>query len=283
MNYRAIDVSAETRRALPHQPAPMLQWVKIGDLVVDETYQRALTRAGWAAIRRIASAFDWSHFGALAVAPVEGGRFALIDGQHRAHAAAICGVVEVPVIVSVLPVSAQARAFAVMNSTGIKVSPLQVYKAALASGEAWAVACRDATEAAGCRLMTGNFSSAGKKAGQVFCVQLVRELVTRGRADVVREGLRALKSHVATYPTPRAVDLFSNAVLRPWLGALESDRALLSVDLARFLAEVDLIRVIEGAKALHDCPDFSKTPLAVFKRNAIVLRIKHYAGTLVAA
>jgi hypothetical protein len=283
MGYRAIDVSAETRRALPHQPAPMLQWVKIGDLVVDEEYQRALTRASWAAIRRIAGAFDWSHFGALAVAPVEGGRFALIDGQHRAHAAAICGVEEVPVIVSVLPPSAQARAFAVMNSTGIKVSPLQVYKAALASGEAWAVACREAVTAAGCRLMTGNFSSAERKVGQVFCVQLVRELVTRGRSDVVRIGLGAIRAHAAEYPSGRAVDLFANAVLRPWLTALEADRALLDVDLAGFLAHVDLFRVIDGAKVLHDSPDYRKTPLAVLKRNAIVVRIKHHAGKLVAA
>src|SRR5690606_21829714 len=144
----------------------------IADLVVDDRYQRDLKTGNWAAIRRIAQQFRWSRFSPVLVAPVEGGRFAVIDGQHRTHAAAMCGHETVPCQVVQMDHAEQAASFAAVNGLVTKVSAGQVYKAALAAGTEWAVACHKAVTGAGCRLMTHNASGDAKKAGEVYALAL---------------------------------------------------------------------------------------------------------------
>ena len=135
-------------------PAPMLEWLPIRKLVVDDRYQRPLTGTSWAAIRKIAGAFHWSRFAPVLVAPVEGGLYAIIDGQHRTHAAALCGFTSVPAMAVHMTAREQASAFTWVNGQVLRINQHQVYRAALAAGEDWALRCRDAVEAAGCRLMT---------------------------------------------------------------------------------------------------------------------------------
>ena len=76
--------------------APMLQWLKIADLVVDPAYQRPIVGKGRQNVDRIAQTFSWSCFAPVVVSPVEGGKFAIIDGQHRTTSAAILGFDSVP-------------------------------------------------------------------------------------------------------------------------------------------------------------------------------------------
>ena len=71
--------------------APMLQWLKIADLVVDPAYQRPIIGKGRRNVDRIARTFSWSCFAPVVVSPVEGGKFAIIDGQHRTTSAALVG------------------------------------------------------------------------------------------------------------------------------------------------------------------------------------------------
>lgn len=277
MTYRTIDVAHEKRLSKPSQPAPVLQWLAVTDLVIDDTYQRGLTPHSWNCIRKIAGGFDWSHFGALLVAPVEGGRFAIIDGQHRAHAAAICGIEAVPAILSLLPVSAQARAFAVVNSSAVKVSPLQVYKAALASGEGWALQCRAAVEAAGCDLRTSNGNNENKRVGDVFSVVLIKDLVGRGASEAVTKGLAALVSHAEHIGDVAGRLLFRDDVLRPWLTVLEANPGYLALDLADFLKRNRLLNLLETAGRLRLTPEYGTTPAAVLKRNAVAARLAAFA------
>ena len=110
---RHIDIGSQTRpERVDPGAAPILQWIDIADLVVDDTYQRDLGRGNWKAIRRIAVAFKWSRFSPVFVSPVEGGRYAVIDGQHRAHAAAICGFPQVPCQIVPMTLEEQAASFA---------------------------------------------------------------------------------------------------------------------------------------------------------------------------
>lgn len=67
---RRIEIPTVDFEAVPG-PAPMLQWIEIKDLVIDEAYQRDLTPRNWAAIRRIAANFKWSRFSPVFCAPVE--------------------------------------------------------------------------------------------------------------------------------------------------------------------------------------------------------------------
>lgn len=276
MTYRQIDISGEVPRSAPAQAVPLVQWVKVSDLVVDEGYQRSLTPQSWRSIRKIADAFDWAHFGAVAVAPVEGGRFALIDGQHRAHAAALCGLESVPAIVNILPVAEQARAFAMMNSTSIKVSPLQVYRAALVSEGPWAIACRDAVADAGCQLVSFNAHAASRKIGQVYAVTLIRKLVEGGQGRLVREGLPPLVAAAQAMGPMSGPLLFNADVLTAWFGALAMRPEFISADLHGFLQRNRLMNLLENAAQLRNDPAYARITAATLKRDAIATKLGEY-------
>lgn len=275
---RSIDVSKLDRQALSDQPAPMLQWVPIEKLVVDPSYQREVTGAGWATIRRIASDFRWSRFAPLLCAPIEGGRFSIIDGQHRAHAAAACGIEAVPAMIVPVSRAEQARAFADVNGKVTAVSNHHIYRAAITAGEAWALECRAACEEAGCWLMTSNNSTANKRAGQVYAIALVRDLVARGHATAVTRGLQAIKAHdVLGRPA-----LYSNYILRPWLTAIATvESGLKDWFPADILADVlnqnppfkvlDVIDRLAASRALD-------APKAVASRRAFEVLLRKSGG-----
>ena len=219
--YRPVAVPEKDMIPLTGQPAPQLIWAPISDLVIDDRYQRPLTPSNWIAIRRIAKNFQWSRFSPVVVAPVEGGRYAIIDGQHRAHAAAMCGVQSIPAMVAVVAPEEQALAFVQINTSAIRVNGHTVYRAALVAGEAWATDCRDAVEAAGCKLMPyNNVKKNDKKAGQVFAMGLIKSLIERGHAAAVTDGLAALLNYDRA-----GVANFTDTLLTPWLWACADTRA----------------------------------------------------------
>lgn len=214
-HFRTIDITGMTPVEPASQAAPQLMWVEIAALVIDDRYQRPMNHGNWQAVRNIAGRFMWSRFSPVVVAPVEGGRYALIDGQHRAHAAALCGFERIPAMVALVATEEQAQAFIEINTQQIKVRSQNVYRAALSAREPWAIRARDAVEAAGCRLMTANFSQSNKKPGMVFCVDLIRRLIKQGKDRAVTRGLSAMLAF-----DPASVPNFSNTMLQPWLTAV---------------------------------------------------------------
>lgn len=215
-NFRKIDTTGRDPVTPASQPAPQLMWVDIEALVIDDRYQRPLNDNNWKAIKRIASDFRWSRFAPVLVAPIAGGQYAVIDGQHRCHAAALCGFDQVPAMVALVAPEEQAVAFIEINTRQIRVGTHAVYRAALAAGEDWAISCRNAVEAAGCRLMTrNNIKQKDKKPGEVFCVGMIRQLVEAGHGRAVTDGLKALMEY-----DPEATANFSDMLLRPFLGAI---------------------------------------------------------------
>jgi hypothetical protein len=119
--------------------APMLQWLKIADLVVDPAYQRPIIGNGRRNVDRIARSFSWSCFAPVVVSPVEGGKFAIIDGQHRTTSAAILGFESVPCQVVIAAQQEQAAAFKAINGTTTPISQMALHAAALVASEPWAV------------------------------------------------------------------------------------------------------------------------------------------------
>lgn len=96
--YKALNTKrfANPQSEFSPGPAPILNWLEIDKLVVDSTYQREIGRRGAANVYQIAENFDWSKFAPVIVAPIEGGKFAIVDGQHRTTAAMLRGQQEVP-------------------------------------------------------------------------------------------------------------------------------------------------------------------------------------------
>ncbi len=134
---RSISASNLAAPGAPFEPgpAPMLQWVRVEDLVVDDAYQRPIRGAGVRNVSAIAEGFRWANFAPLIVSPVPGGRFALIDGQHRATAAALRGQAELPAMVVIAGRDAQAAAFRAVNGQTTRLGSLELHRAALAAGD----------------------------------------------------------------------------------------------------------------------------------------------------
>lgn len=194
---RAIVVDGMARPA-PRDPGPepQLGLLSIDRLVVDPEYQREIKADGRKAIERIASKFEWTKFSTVVVAPVSGGRYAIIDGQHRTHAAALIGATAVPCQIVQLDRAGQAAAFAAINGNTTKVTTWSIYKAALAAGEAWAESCRRVCETAGCRLMTFNRATKDKDGGEIYAVTTIRDLIERHGERVVAIALGAYRKSV---------------------------------------------------------------------------------------
>ncbi len=241
---RRIDIgNAATLSAVDPGPAPMLQWLKIDDLVIDDQYQRDLKAGNWTAIRRIASKFKWSRFSPVFVAPVEGGKYAVIDGQHRTHAAALCGFAEVPCQIVQMSREEQAASFAAVNGLVTKVTIWNIFKAALVAGENWAVACDDVCRAARCRLMTTNVTAETKKPGEIYAIGLIRGHVRAGTGPPVTVALKGIRDSEFG-ATPEA---YSNEILKPLLAAVSERPHLLNRDLAGFIDDFDIYAVLDHA------------------------------------
>lgn len=274
---RPIDISnmkPVVREGVGAGAVPELRWLAIADLVIDETFQRPIEKHGWQAIRRIADDFTWGKFAPVIAAPIVGGQYSLIDGQHRTHAAALCGFAHVPAMVVVLGPADQAASFAAINGNVTRISAFHVLKAALAAGEAWAVRARDAVAAGGCELMTYHPSAARKEPRQVYAIACIRRFVDKDRADVVRTGLGAL----AALPGA-SVEHFAEGILSPWLAALEAGGGrMLDADLAAFVAAHDPVRIRDGLIKVSKQPEYRGRSLRDLTQSAYAALLGKFIG-----
>lgn len=250
--YRRINTSGLAQVEHIAQQHPKMAWVKITDLVVDDTYQRSLETRGRKNIEAIAAEFSWGRFTPLLIAPVGGGKFAIIDGQHRTHAAALCGYFEVPAMVVDMTRREQAQAFSWVNGNVTNVTPFQIFRAALAAHEAWAVQADTAVRKAGCRLMTTNASASNKKPGEIYCVGVVKRHVGEGSAKYVTAALLSLRSCTdAAKPV-----MYSATVLRPWIDCLIEARITNHALLVEFLDNNSFNKLLAGVDRMRDTPEY---------------------------
>jgi hypothetical protein len=167
-------------------PAPVLQWIRIADLTVDPGYQRDIGRAGRRNVAAIAAGFTWSKFGAVVVAPIEGGRYAIVDGQHRTTAALVCGFDSVPCQIIIADRRAQAAAFEAINGQATPVTALALHKARRAAGDPEALAVDAACAAADARILTAPRPSEAMKVGDSTAVMTIaKALKVYGHGHVV--------------------------------------------------------------------------------------------------
>ncbi|MFA5897901.1 MAG: DUF6551 family protein [Hyphomicrobium sp.] len=243
---RSIDISKRTPPAAGDPgPAPMLQWLKIVDLVVDDGYQRDLKNDNWNRIRRIADRFRWTRFSPVFVAPVEGGKYAIIDGQHRTHAAALCGVTEVPCQVVHMTREEQAASFAAVNGMVTKVTGFNILRASLVAGERWAIDAAKVCADAGCELMTSNGSTDAKKPGEIYPIALIKKGVADGHGRTMTLVLAALRRS----EFGKQAEAYSNEILKPFFAAVADRPWLLGggVDLASFCDRFDVWACLDKA------------------------------------
>jgi hypothetical protein len=165
---------------------PFLDWLEVKKLVVDKTYQRTVSRAGAINIQRIADQFEWSKFSPVIVAPIEGGLFSIIDGQHRATAALLRGAEKVPCEIVHIDRAHQAEAFAAINGNTTKVTPQVVYFARLTGKDRAAQEMANVLAAAGVTVCRNNRTLRDMKKGETGAVgALFKFLKTYGPETLI--------------------------------------------------------------------------------------------------
>lgn len=251
MTFRSLDISGYRPAAPADQMQPSLLWVDVANLLIDTRYQRQITPKGRAAIQRIADGWSWKAYQPILVAPSEGGKIAVVDGQHRAHAAAVAGIGQLPAMLVPMTPSEQAAAFTAVNTAQIKLNKAALYKAQLVAGDPLAIAAGEAVRAADCVLMTYNPTATQRRPGQVFAHKLIMRMVADGEAEAVTVGLRAIRhSQVgnAAADAYGGLRVYDAATLAVWLPALAKSQRFLRLDLPEVFDSLDLDTMFDLAR-----------------------------------
>jgi hypothetical protein len=189
--------------AFTYKPAPMpsrnvgpqavLTQIPLDCLVVDESYQRSITQQGRGNIVRIVECFDWRMFSPLIVVPVEGGRWAIIDGQHRATAALMHGGIStVPCMVIDATPAQAAACFAAINGAVTAMNKGQMWHARVASGEHFACQLAAVCQRTGVTILKAKASDVSWRVGDTLAVGAIETTAKRLGLDVLEVTLAAV-------------------------------------------------------------------------------------------
>src|SRR5882757_6770492 len=173
-------------------PAPFLEWIETDKLVVDVTYQREIGRRGATNVNQIAENFDWSKFAPVIVAPVEGGQFAIVDGQHRTTAAMLRGQDKVPCQVVQADRAKQAAAYAAVNGNITKTTAQQLYHARLAAKDPHALELAEVCSAAELEILRKNLIRSEIKKGQTYAVTALSRCLSHYGRDTLITALQCI-------------------------------------------------------------------------------------------
>lgn len=189
---RRIDVSGfdkpEVARAFG-SPA-RLEWIAISKLVIDPEYQREISAVGRKNILRITRTFSWSMFAPVIVSEWGGSQYAIVDGQHRTTAAALCGIERVPCCVIEAKRQEQAAAFRAINSNITKIHSTSLLRASIAAGEPEAMRMANVAKRAGVTILNYPMSAAQMKPGQTIAVAAVRRIIHAFGDEIAVQTLR---------------------------------------------------------------------------------------------
>lgn len=158
---------------------PSLQWLSIKDLVVDLSYQRPIDGRGQATIRSIARSFQWSYFTPVIVAPVENGKFAIIDGQRRATAAAMAGFDSVPCQLVTADPEQQAISRRIISGVGRTTSRMKAHAADLTTSDPSAIRLNAICARAGVELLRYPVPVDRQGPGQTMAVAAMNQCLQR--------------------------------------------------------------------------------------------------------
>lgn len=173
-------------------PRPVAKWIAPTSLMVDGTYQRDLSERSIRLIRRTIETFRWNRYKPPIAVQTGPATLHVIDGQHTAIIAATLRIPEILIlIVGAESVDERARAFVGHNLDRIKVTPFDIYRALLASGDPDAVDVDNVCKRAGVRIRLISPSSAIAE-GDTAALGLVRRLVKKRGVIPARKVLQCL-------------------------------------------------------------------------------------------
>lgn len=128
---------------------PELDWIDVERIDVDSNYQREIKGN---LVERILKNFSWAKFGAVVLSRQEGGRFTIVEGQHRWKAATLHpDISRIPaVIVRHDDVAGEAESFIAINRDRMAVTSIEQFWAGLTAGDDMAIRISKVLKSANC-------------------------------------------------------------------------------------------------------------------------------------
>lgn len=260
---RAIDCKGVTPNR-PFGERPIMKWVDPGDLFVDETYQRNLSRRSMELIRQIVGNWDWRRFKPPIVAETSTG-LEVIDGQHTAIAAAThTQISEIPVLlVRADERATRAGAFIGHNRDRISITSTQMYFAALAANDEDAETVQQVCARANITVLKHPPAGAEFRAGETMAVAAIARLIARRgviKARLVLETVRAAELAPVSAAAIRATELL---LFDPeFSGQIESGEITMTLAATGDLAESEA----KLFGATHKMPFWRAYAAVIFRR-----------------
>lgn len=163
--------------------------VRVGDLIVDHTYQRLEDTNQ---VNKIAATYDESLLSVVEVSRRDDGTLVVIDGQQRRAATLKARGLDFTLTCNVhhgLSIQDEARLYCDFQRLRRDVSPLDAHKAHIVARERIALVIENATRKLGLEI-----GKKHNKDGGVGCVKALREIVVKNpdRPNLVEETLRIL-------------------------------------------------------------------------------------------
>lgn len=182
--FRKIEGLGEKIAGNDPGPVPEVQFLSPSQLVINEEYQRDLSRNSLRMIRKMAAAWDWSAFKAPSVARTgHPDVYEVVDGQHTAIAAETNGNIPfLPCLVMTAEtLEAKAKGFLGINQDRIALSRVAIYNAQVAAKDGPAITVEAALSRSGVELvaMPPN-NGAAFKAGQTMAIGTMLALGAKG-------------------------------------------------------------------------------------------------------
>lgn len=178
--------------APPDAPGEQLQ-VDLRDLFIDPKYQRPIGPRGEKNIKQVIENFSWSLYSPIVVARRGDGKYAVIDGQHRAIAALTHGGITcVPAYVIRGGPSDEAKAFAVINGAVTAILPTQIWHARVVAGDLSALALQRVFDAAGVTILRSPKAPENVRAGETVAIDAIEKVFKRYGKDPLLLALRTV-------------------------------------------------------------------------------------------
>lgn len=223
----------------PGEP-PQAIVVRPNQIVVNEEYQRSLSKASLKQIQKMAHQFDWGKYKAINLAPTDtDGIYEAVDGQHTAIAAKTNG--RVPFLPCLLSKSftlkEKVEDFIGINTQRISLTPMAIFNAKVAAQDPDAIAVQCAMDRAGVTLLpvmpshaaynvgetlaVGSMLSVANKSSDARLSTILRIAVLAKAAPVSALLIKALDVAVPIECTPVDRDKIVSVLTRQGIGRLE--------------------------------------------------------------
>ncbi|MGN6270903.1 MAG: DUF6551 family protein [Sphingomonas sp.] len=178
----------------PKGHRPVLQFCRLHELNVDHSYQRSIANGtSRTRIRRIAREWDWDLCQTLVVSRRPDDSLWIVDGQHRQAGATLRGdIYDLPCLIHTYPgVAEEAAHFVALNQSRRPLSAMDMFNAAIASGDRAALSVMLLIEGAGLSLASHTNFTAWKP-GQVSNIAGIQRCYKVHGSDLTRRALKAL-------------------------------------------------------------------------------------------